>query len=125
VGGGFSLFFARYLSIDVDALRATSHTGGFFDDVNALFVMVGGDTYSDFFGAGRRKFLNPYVGLRTGYAYVDGKSNMSIAGNFGVELVKTGTVLLDLNARVHAMFGNKEVGAHVGLEPAISIHVAF
>jgi hypothetical protein len=124
-GLGLSIFFLRSFQVDFDVLRhgdsvfASNGSSG-----RAFLVTAGGDIYSDFFGGGRRAFLNPYVGLRGGYARIDGKNNALVSGTLGLELFRSKGVLLDLQARLHLFFGNGD-GAHAGIQPTLGLNVAF
>ena len=85
---------------------------------------MGGDIYSDYFGAGRRRWLNPYLGARVGYARILGLNDVATTGVVGLEIYKTKTFLVDMQFRLHGFFGNKQ-GAHVGLQPSIGFNFAF
>lgn len=122
-GFGLSIFFLRSFQIDLDVAR-TSSLFASGNDGRAFLVTMGGDIYSDFFGSGRRQFLNPYVGLRGGYARIDGKNNALVAGTVGLELFRSKGFLLDLQARLHLFFGNGD-GAHAGFQPTLGMNVAF
>jgi hypothetical protein len=64
----------------------------------SVLVTAGGAVYSDFLGRGRNRFLNPYLGMRLGYGYLDG-SAFTFAATAGVELFKHKFVMVDLNVR--------------------------
>jgi hypothetical protein len=123
-GLGVSIFALRAFQIDVDVMRHGSSLFGKGSDQRAFLVTMGGDIYSDFFGGGRRMFLNPYIGLRAGYARIDGKNDALIAGTVGLELLRTKGVLIDLQARLHLFFGNSD-GAHAGIQPTLGVNFAF
>ncbi len=124
-GLGLSLFFLRNFQVDFDVLR---HGASPFEtngaEGRAFLVTAGGDIYSEFFGGGRRKYFNPYVGLRAGYARLDGKNDALVSGTVGLELVRTKGLLLDLQGRLHLFFGNAD-GAHAGVQPTLGLNVAF
>lgn len=122
-GMGLSIFFLRSFQIDLDIAR-TSSLFASGSSGRAFLVTMGGDIYSDFFGSGRRRFLNPYVGLRGGYARIDGRNNALVAGTVGLELYRSKGFLLDLQARLHLFFGNSD-GAHAGFQPTLGMNVAF
>jgi hypothetical protein len=122
-GAGISAKFSRQFAIQLDGLREGG-TGGLTRGLDVVLLSIGGETYSDFLGSGKRKFLNPYLGWMIGYARFTG-SNQAAAGlTVGVELWKTKTVVLDAQVRAIGMFFG-EVGAHVGVEPALGANVAF
>jgi hypothetical protein len=125
-GFGLSIFIIRQFQIDVDLLRHDKfvfNSGG--PEPYAFLVTAGGDIYSEFFGGGRRRYFNPYIGLRAGYARIADRNNALIAGNVGIELVRTRGFLLDLQARLHLFFGNPDDGAHAGIQPTLGLNVAF
>jgi hypothetical protein len=121
-GFGLSLHFARYFSIDLDGMRGVSGT----DDSSGLQAFVatmGGDFYSDYFGKGERRWLNPYLGARMGYARVLENNDFVLTGLVGLEIFKTKTFMIDVQGRVGGFFGKE--GTHVGVQPSISLNVAF
>jgi hypothetical protein len=90
-------------------------------DGAAVIATVGGAFYSDHFGHGRRPFLNPYVGLRAGYGYLDA-SSFVVGGDVGVELFKSRYLLVDANVRVVGLFGSDSDAAAIG---GLSMMFAF
>lgn len=121
-GFGLSLHFARYFSIDLDGMRGVSGT----DDSSGLQAFVatmGGDFYSDYFGKGERRWFNPYLGARLGYARVLENNDFVLTGLVGLEIFKSKTFMVDLQGRVGGFFGKE--GTHVGVQPSISLNVAF
>jgi hypothetical protein len=122
IGGGFSLQFARAFSIDIEGLRQVG--GDTTNGLDLFLLTMGGEFYSDFLGGGRRRFLNPYLGFRGGYARFLGKNEAVAGGTFGLELFKTKQFVIDTNVRIYALFGSS-VGAHVGVQPAIGFNIAF
>ncbi|HEY1955738.1 MAG TPA: DUF4349 domain-containing protein [Polyangiaceae bacterium] len=126
VGGGFSLEFkpfARAITIDVDMARAALADKPTSSEWAYTFLL-GLDLYSDLLGGGRRKFLNPYLGFRVGYAITEGSGDLAFGGVVGLDLVKTKAVLLDIGARVLGLVGNDQ-GPHVQVGPAVQFSVAF
>jgi hypothetical protein len=123
VGFGLSLQFARAFTIDIDGMRKVGD-GGAFEGLQAFLVTMGGDIYSDYFGAGRRRWLNPYLGARAGYARILGLNDFAATGVAGLEIFKSKTFLVDVQFRLHGFFGNKQ-GAHVGLQPSAGFNFAF
>jgi len=125
-GFGLSIAAARYFSVDFDGMRRLANPGKGLD---AFFVTIGGEFYSDFLGAGRRAFLNPYLGWRVGYARIavtdDAKDEMLIGGTLGVELYKTKFFRFDAQTRLMGLFGNKDVGGHFGVQSGLQMHIAF
>jgi len=121
VGAGFSLSLGRIISFDLDILkRPTSAARG----PDAMFATVGGEVYSELSGGGRRRWLNPYLGWRVGYARFDSDGQALAGGTLGIELFKSRFFVLDAEARNYFAFG-KPRGSHYVLEPAIAARIAF
>jgi hypothetical protein len=120
-GGGASIRVLRSLSIDLDVLkRFESEKRG----PDAITASIGGEIYSNLLGGGERRFLNPYLGWRAGYARFD-QDDQALAGvTLGVELFKTKWLILDLEARNYFAFGGDR-GGHYVLVPALAAGVAF
>jgi hypothetical protein len=119
----FGIAFSRALSIDVDLVR-TALTDRPPDSNYAYLGLLGTDFYSDLLGGGRRSFLNPYLGWRTGYAQSAGRGDFALGGILGIDLVKTDAVMLDLHVRALALFGN-DLGAHLQVGPILGANAAF
>lgn len=115
VGGGVVVHTIPRLTLEVDIFPETG------DEGRAVIATFGGATYSDFLGRGKRQFLNPYLGLRIGYGYLDG-SAFVFAGGGGVELFKHEYFLLDASVNFVG-FARKEFDATV--TGALSAVVAF
>jgi len=120
-GGGVSLRFSRSLSLDLDILKLG---GSERRGPDALIVSLGGEIYSDLLGGGERRFLNPYLGWRAGYARFDVHDQAILGATLGLEVVKTRLFRLDLEARNYVGFLG-ERGAHYVLEPALAASIAF
>lgn len=120
-GGGFSLRLDRAFSVDIDGLRGGAESDGGLD---VFLATLGGELYSEFLGAGRRKWLNPYLGLRAGYARLRGRNEVAAGGTLGLELFKSDLATIELDARFFGMFGTS-AGAHLGIEPALGANIAF
>lgn len=115
MGGGAVIHTVPRLTLELDIFEGPG------DESRAVLATFGGATYSDFLGRGRRSFLNPYLGLRVGYGYLEG-SAFVFAGGGGVELFKHKYVLLDANANVY-VFAREEFD--VALVAATSLVFAF
>jgi hypothetical protein len=87
----------------------------------AVIATMGGAAYSDFFGYGQRRFLNPYLGGRLGYGYLDA-SKFVAQGELGVELFKAKNAVIDVNARVTGLIGR---GSDLALVGGVGAVVAF
>jgi hypothetical protein len=120
-GAGFALRFSRSVSLDLDVLeRPDSGQRG----PDAVLASVGGELYSDLLGGGQRRFLNPYLGWRAGYAHFDSDNQALLGATLGLELYKSRWFGVDLDARSYLAFGGSR-GAHYLLTPAFSARVAF
>ncbi len=95
--------------------------GGMADEGNAVIATFGGAFYSDFLGRGLRRFLNPYIGARLGYAHFGG-SKFALAGEVGLELFKHKYLLVDVNVRATALLGDDNLA---GVSPGASVVFAF
>jgi len=121
VGGGFALRFSRAFSVDLDLLkRPSSQARG----PDAVLASVGGEIYSDLLGGGQRRFLNPYLGWRVGYARFDADNQAMLGATLGLELYKTRWFGLDAEARNYLAFGGDR-GGHYLLTPNLSARIAF
>ena len=119
-GGGIVVGAGRSLNIEVDALKRSGSTSNGLD---AVLVTVGGDVYSDFLGGGNRRFLNPFLGVRVGYARITGVNDLAAGATLGVELWKSEYATVDTDLRVLGLFGKS--GSEIGLQPTIGANVAF
>lgn len=84
-------------------------------------VTVGGGIYARSLGEGERLWLNPFAGLRMGYAHWDAHAFV-IAGELGVDLMKTGGVAWSASVRPQGLIGSD---SQVGLEAGTSLSLAF
>ncbi|MGC4070359.1 MAG: DUF4349 domain-containing protein [Polyangiaceae bacterium] len=121
LGAGISLRFSRHFSIDFDGLQNTDHPHGALEQ---SLLTLGGEFYSDFLGAGQRRWFNPYIGIRGGYGRIEGSDQALIGGTLGLELYKSRFMTLDLDLRALGAFGDS-VGSHVILQPALGANFAF
>lgn len=94
----------RSFSMEVDIFASTKDQTS-DQGARAVLASIGGAFYSDYLGRGQRTFLNPYIGFRSGYAYLDGSRFLS-QFEVGVELLKTKHFMVDANVRATAMVGN-------------------
>jgi hypothetical protein len=120
-GGGLSFRGNRDFSLDLDGLRRTS-TGSPIKGLDVFLITLGGETFSEFLGNGARRFMNPYLGWRLGYARFEGANQFALGGTLGVELVKTRYVSLDLAVRGIGLLGHS---AHFALEPDLTLGFVF
>lgn len=121
VGGGFVLHTVlRAMSLEVDVFQKEPGADGATARTAAI-ATLGGASYSDFLGAGTRRVLNPYLGFRLGYGYLDG-SRFVLQGEAGVELFKSKYVILDANLRATGLIGSD---TDLGLVAGAGATVAF
>jgi hypothetical protein len=111
IGGGLTLRFSRSLGFEIDGLRNIDSDRRGLDIFMATF---GGDVYSEFLGDGKRRWLNPYLGLRGGYARFLGTD----------QAVKSDFLEIDADVRLLGFFFGK-LGAHAAIQPTLGANVAF
>jgi hypothetical protein len=100
----------RNHSLEIDLYEAApAMSGG--EAKPAVIATTGGAAYSDFLGGGRRLVLNPYLGIRAGYAYLDG-SRFVMQAEAGLELWKSRHAVIDASLRGTGLIG-KETDAAV------------
>lgn len=121
VGGGFALRFNPTISLDLDLFkRPDSKQRG----PDAVLASVGSAIYSELLGGGERRYLNPYLGWRVGYARFDTDNQVLLGATLGLELYKNRWFGLDVEARNYLAAGGAR-GAHYLLTPALAARVAF
>lgn len=101
---------------DVDATSEHAH------ESHAVLATYGAAMYSDFLGRGEREFLNPYIGFRAGYGWLDYHAFV-LQGEFGLELYKQTHMLIDAIVQATGFLGEDNVDA--GLVSAVSAVFAF
>ncbi|MEA2750792.1 MAG: hypothetical protein QOI41_4935, partial [Myxococcales bacterium] len=84
----------------------------------------GFDLYSDALQAGRRRWLNPYLGARVGFSQTQDRGDFAAAGVFGLEIFKTSALMIDVQARAMALVGNPD-GPHAGIQPSLGFDLGF
>jgi hypothetical protein len=123
LGGGFVMHIVEprfTLEIDVFEQVDEPEAGGQVES-HAVLATYGVGMYSDFLGRGRRRFLNPYLGARIGYGYLDFHA-FAVQGQAGIELFKHKYVLVDVDVRATALIGDN---VDAGLVTGASIVFAF
>jgi Domain of unknown function (DUF4349) len=118
-GGGVSLMFSRAFTLDFTALPR--HDG----DARSYLFSASVAGYSDFLGGGRRRYLNPYLGLRVGGGLINDHGTFSLGGEVGVELLHTKLFLIDLTGRVLGFIYGSGVPNDVVLEGVAGVGVPF
>jgi hypothetical protein len=115
IGGGVGLGGRS----PVSSLEVMGYSAPAMSERGGVAVSVGFGGYSRAFGGGHRSSLNPYVGARLGYAYLEA-SYFTVAAELGIELVKQKGVLWTVSARPIGLVGSDsqaavEVGSSIGL----------
>ena len=110
----------RSLSFDLDVFEREPGPGGGASS-QAVLATLGGAIYSDFLGGGKRRFGNPYLGLRLGYGYLDGGRFVGQA-EAGLELVKTKAALVEANVRLTGLVGHT---SDLAVVPSVGAVFAF
>lgn len=100
LGAGAAVHIVSRVNLELDIFNDPDDTGK-----NAALATFGGDIYSDLLGRGRRSFLNPYLGLRLGFGYLD-RAAFAFGASAGVELFKHEYVMVDLNVRAMGLAGS-------------------
>jgi hypothetical protein len=114
---------ARGLILDVDVMRSCCKTRP-ERSAWGYDILLGFDLYSDALQAGRRRWLNPYLGARVGFAQTQDRGDFAAAGVFGLEILKTSALMIDLQARAMAMVGNPD-GPHAAIQPSLGFDLGF
>jgi hypothetical protein len=120
LGGGVSVRASRLFSVDADWLTSAEQSDG----VELFLATAGIEIYSELLGAGKRRFLNPYLGFRMGYARLRGDGAFAPAGVLGLELFKTDFITLELDARGFG-FIQIEEKTHAALQTTLGVNVAY
>ena len=118
---GLSLSFAPEASIDLDVLRATDRDSG---GIDGAVLTLGGKIYSEFLGAGRRKFVEPYLNWRLGYARLRGFHEAAVGAGLGLDVFKNEFVTLSADARCLVLFAS-DIGAHALVQPVLGFNAGF
>ena len=120
-GGGVTLMFSRAGSFDFEVLAPR---GG--DPRSYLYTFATG-LYSDFLGGGRRRYLNPYIGVRLGGAKMNGLGAFAYGADVGVELVRTRMFMVDVSARAVGLRYNRDNPPNndVLLEGTLGVGIPF
>jgi hypothetical protein len=121
VGGGISLRANRYFSLDLDGLRRRS-TGSPTKGLDVVLATIGGELFSEFLGNGTRRFLNPYLGWRLGYARFNKRNEFALGATVGLEVVKTRYLRVDLAVRGLGLLGHT---LHMAVQPELTLGFAF
>lgn len=118
-GGGVTLLFSREFSLDFTVLPRDGA------DARSYLFSASFAGYSDFLGGGRRRYLNPYLGLRLGTGSFDDHALFAFGGEVGLELVRTKLFLVDLTGRALGFVFGKNVTNQLALEGVLGVGVPF
>lgn len=116
LGGGAVVHLYERTNVELDVFTDPDDTG------TAVLATTGADLYSDFLGRGRRRFLNPYLGIRLGFGYLE-RSTFAFGAGAGVELYKNKYLMLDLNVRAIGLAGKG--GVDTAVVAGTGVVVAF
>lgn len=105
----------------VAGLEVMGYAAPTMNERTGVSATLGFGGYSRAFGAGNRSALNPYVGMRYGYAYLEAHYFV-VAAELGVELVKQRGVLWSVSARPIGLIGSDSQAA---VEVGSSLALAF
>jgi len=116
-----SLMFSRSLSVDFEVLPPRGA------DARSYLFTLSTATYSDFLGGGRRRFGNPYLGLRLGGARMNGLGAVAYGVEAGVEIVRWKLFLLEVSGRAMGLWYHRDSAPHSDtmLEGVVGIGVPF
>jgi hypothetical protein len=121
IGGGVTLMASRAGSVDFEVLAPR---GG---DPRSYLLTIATGVYSDFLGGGRRRFGNPYVGIRLGGAKMNGLGAFAYGVDAGVELVRFKLFLVEVTGRAVGLWYNRDNAPKndLLLEGTIGVGVPF
>lgn len=114
---------ARGLILDVDIMRTCCKARPERSNW-AYDILLGYDLYSEALDHGRRRWLNPYLGARVGFAQTQDRGDFAAAGVFGLEIFKSSALMIDIQARAMALVGNPD-GPHAAVQPSIGFDLGF
>jgi hypothetical protein len=120
-GGGVTLMFSRALSLDFELYPRRG------DDARSYLVTAALATYSDYLGAGQRRFGNPYLGLRLGGAKMNGHGAFAYGVDVGVELVRYKLFLVEISGRAIGLWYNRDNAptSDLLLEATLGVGIPF
>lgn len=98
IGWGMSLFNPidpASFHIDFDHFQTTQRS----------FLSLNSSTYSDFFGAGQNRFLNPHIGFKVGYGQDQGH-HFLFGGSVGIELARFKYAFVNLKGEGVGLVGS-------------------
>jgi hypothetical protein len=117
IGGGVTLHVNRFFTLDFDVFPQKD------GESRAVLATLGSALYSSHLGAGRRRYLNPYLGARIGYGYLSSDGSLVVAGELGVELYRHRYLLVEASARAVAFV--RDGGADAAIHGTLGAAVPF
>jgi hypothetical protein len=117
--GGVTLMFSRAFSLDFTVLP--QHDA----DPRSFLFSAAVAAYSDFLGGGRRRYVNPYLGLQVGGGLVNDHGTFSFGAEVGIEVVRTKLFLFELTGRALGFIYGSGVPNDVVLEGVAGVGVPF
>ena len=114
---------ARGFILDVDVMRSCCKARPERSNW-AYNILLGFDLYSESLQSGRRRWMNPYLGARIGLSHTQDRGDFALAGVFGLEILKTSALMIDIQARAMAMVGNPD-GPHAAVQPSVGFDLGF
>ncbi|HEY4394349.1 MAG TPA: DUF4349 domain-containing protein [Polyangia bacterium] len=120
-GGGLSVMFSRWFSLDLHILPR--HQA----DPRSFLLTAAVQTYSDLLGGGRRRYGNPYLGLRLGGGTINDYGTFAYGADVGVEIVHVRQFLVQVEGRTLGLHYNHSFEPHgdIALEATIGVGVPF
>jgi hypothetical protein len=120
-GAGVSVMFSRWFSLDVEVLPRRGA------DDRSYLVTLSTAMYSDFMGGGRRRFGNPYLGLRVGGARLNDAGAFAYGVEAGVEIFRTKLFLVEVSGRALGLWYNRDAAPRTDavLEGIVGFGVPF
>jgi len=120
-GPGISVMFSRWFSLDFEMLPRKDA------DARSYLLTMTSATYSDFLGGGRRRFLNPYLGLRLGGAKLNGLGALAYGADIGLEIVRFRLFLVEISGRALGLWYHRDnpPTSDIVLEGILGVGVPF
>jgi hypothetical protein len=119
-GGGLTLMFGRRGSLELQLFPAQGA------EARAALLSVHTAAYSDFLGGGRRRFLNPYLGLLAGGGSVGGHGAFTAGAELGVELYRGPSLLVELGTRAQYLrYGDQGPPSDFAVQVGLGAGVPF
>jgi len=119
-GAGVALMFSRHAALELQLFPAQGSEG------RSALLTLHTAAYSDFFGGGRRRFLNPYVGVLAGGGALDGHGAFTAGAALGLELYRGPRLLVDLGARAQLLlYGDEGPPSDLAVQAALAAGVPF